>query len=307
MKSARSLQDIYPEKTRHWMRAFYQRLSEKDRRCYAALEAEKLGHGGITLVCELFGCCRDTVRQGIAELETPSLLPPEDRIRSPGGGRKGVLHEQERLEEELDAILQDTIAGDPMNPSVQWTHLNARQIQEALAERGIRLAENTVRGLLKKKELVKRKAQKRVALGSYEQRDDQFRHIVSLLEEYERAGNPAISVDTKKKEHLGSLYREGTLYVLEGQELVRWDHDFSWLSEGVIVPHGIYDFFNNTAYINIGTSKETSEFACDSVRRWWYFRGRYDWPQAESMLMLVDAGAAIRIAAIYSKKTCNDS
>lgn len=80
--------------------------------------------------------------------------------------------------------------------------------------------------------------------------------------------------------------------MLKGQELVRWDHDFSWLSEGVIVPHGIYDFFNNTAYINIGTSKETSEFACDSVRRWWNFRGRYDWSQATSVLMLVDAGGS---------------
>lgn len=153
MKTARSLQDTYPEKTRNWMRAFYQRLSEKDRRCYVALEAQKLGHGGITLVCELFGCCRATVRQGVAELETPSLIPPEGKIRNPGGGRKGVLHEQERLAEELDAILKDTIAGDPMNPSVQWTHLTARQIQEALAERGIHLSENTVRRLLKKKNL----------------------------------------------------------------------------------------------------------------------------------------------------------
>ena len=153
MKTARSLQDTYPEKTRHWMRAFYQRLSEKDRRCYAALEAQKLGHGGMRLVCALFGCCRATVRQGVAELETPSLLSPEGRIRSPGGGRKGVLHEQDHLAEVLDAILKDTIAGDPMNPSVQWTHLTARQIQEALAERGIHLAENTVRGLLKKRSL----------------------------------------------------------------------------------------------------------------------------------------------------------
>jgi hypothetical protein len=113
-----------------------------------------------------------------------------------------------------------------------------------------------------------------------------------LIDSYEQAAQPVISVDTKKKEQLGSLYRQGSLYVQQGQELVRWDHDFNWLSEGVIIPHGIYDFFNNSAYVNIGTSKETSEFACESVRRWWYFRGRYDWPASDSILMLVDAGGS---------------
>lgn len=139
---------------------------------------------------------------------------------------------------------------------------------------------------------MKRKAQKRSATGRCENRNEQFLTIAGLLEAYEQAGNPTISVDTKKKEHLGSLYRDGTVYVQRGQELVRWDHDFSHLSEGVIIPHGIYDFFKNTAYVNIGTSKDTSEFACASVRRWWNFRGRYDWPEADSILMLVDAGGS---------------
>ncbi len=140
--------------------------------------------------------------------------------------------------------------------------------------------------------MVKRKAQKRKALGKYANRDEQFQNIASLIEHYEEAENPVISVDTKKKEQLGGLYRDGFLHVEQGQELARWDHDFSYLSEGVIVPHGIYDKFNNTAYLNIGMSKETSEFACDSIRRWWNYRGRYDWPGASSILMLADAGGS---------------
>lgn len=274
------------------MRDFYSRLSEKDKRSYAALEAKKFDHGGITKACKLFGCCRDTVRKGIKEFEDPSLQLPRNKVRHPGGGRNGVLYENEDLERQLNSILEHTIAGDPMNKDIVWTHLSAAQIKDKLVDQGINIAENTVRGLLKKKKFVKRKAQKRVALKTTENRDEQFCNIRDLMEEYNEAGNPVISVDTKKKEQLGSLYRDGQLYVHVGQELVRWDHDFSWLSEGVIIPHGIYDFFNNSAFINIGTSKETSEFACDSIRRWWNFRGKFDWPLADSILMLADSGGS---------------
>lgn len=283
---------IYTEKNRNWMNSFYMRLSEKDKRSYAALEAEKLGYGGITQIGELFGCCRDTIRRGVKEFEYPSLLPPEGRARHQGGGRKGVLFENKNLDHKFDAILEDTIAGDPMNPDVIWTHLNANDIKYMLEVQRIRISENTVRYILKMKNYSKRKTLKKVPLGTCENRDEQFCNITIMIKEYKEAGNPVISVDTKKKEQLGGLYRNGTLYIQVGQELVRWDHDFSWLSEGVIIPHGIFDLFNNTAYVNIGTSKETSEFACDSIRRWWKFRGRHDWPNADSILMLVDSGGS---------------
>ena len=150
--------------------------------------------------------------------------------------------------------------------------------------------------------MVKRKAQKRKAIGKSENRNDQFENIAAHIEAYEEAGNPVISVDTKKKEQLGGLYRDGYLYVQSGQELIRRDHDFSYLSEGVIVPHGIYDKFNNTAFLNIGVSKETSEFACDSIRYWWNYRGKYDWPNADSILMLVDAGGSNSYRSILFKE-----
>ena len=112
------------------------------------------------------------------------------------------------------------------------------------------------------------------------------------MESYRQQGNPVLSMDSKKKEQLGNLHRPGHLYVKKGQELRRWDHDFSYLSEGTIIPHGLYDVFNNQATINIGTSHDTSEFACASLQRWWYARGRYDWPEADSILLLVDSGGS---------------
>lgn len=140
--------------------------------------------------------------------------------------------------------------------------------------------------------MVKRKAQKRFAIGESNNRNEQFENIYSLIEEFKNSGSPIVSVDTKKKEDIGNLYRDGKLFVRRGQELKRWDHDFSYLSEGKIIPHGIYDLLNNSAFINIGTSKDTSEFACDSIRCWWNLRGRYDWGTADSLLLLCDCGGS---------------
>ena len=140
--------------------------------------------------------------------------------------------------------------------------------------------------------MVKRKAHKRFAIGKCENRNEQFENIHYWVQQYKIWGAPIISIDTKKKEDLGNLYRDGKLYVRRGQQLKRWDHDFSYLSEGKIIPHGIYDLCNNSAFINIGTSKDTSEFACESIRYWWNLRGRYDWRHADYLLILADCGGS---------------
>ena len=144
--------------------------------------------------------------------------------------------------------------------------------------------------IMGKKGFVKGKAQKRKAIGRCEKRNEQFKNIARLKKEYHNQGNPVLSVDTKKKEFLGSLYREGKLYVQKGEELIRWDHDFPYLADGVAIPNGVYDIYKNEAYINIGTSSETSEFICDSINRWWKNRGRYDYSGCGSILLLMDAG-----------------
>lgn len=114
--------------------------------------------------------------------------------------------------------------------------------------------------------------------------------IARLKSEYEVAGNPIISMDTKKKEHLGNYYRDGYLYTRA--EMQTWDHDFRSFSSGVVIPHCFYDCIKNKEHINIGKSKDTSEFACDSFKLWWNNYGKYDYPEAKSLLLLCDGGGS---------------
>lgn len=121
-------------------------------------------------------------------------------------------------------------------------------------------------------------------------RNEQFENISTLKRSYQEAGLPTISIDTKKKEMLGNFYRDGVLYTKEVIET--FDHDFNSFADGIIIPHGIYDLKDNSGYITLGTSKETSEFICDCIRNWWYEKGQYQYPFAPCILMLCDSGGA---------------
>jgi hypothetical protein len=121
-------------------------------------------------------------------------------------------------------------------------------------------------------------------------RNEQFENIGKLKAAYTAAGNPVVSMDTKKKEYLGNFYRDGQVYTQSAFQT--YDHDFASFAEGVVIPHAIYDLNRNTGYINLGTSKDTSEFACDSLRNWWYNQGQYDYPHATSILILCDGGGS---------------
>jgi hypothetical protein len=147
-----------------------------------------------------------------------------------------------------------------------------------------------VRQLLKQQGYVKRKAQKRQAMGQDPDRDQQFQNIARLRAEYEGSPNPIVSVDTKKKELIGNFYRDGKLYTLK--TLRTLDHDFPSAAEGVIIPHGLYDVKRNHGHINLGVSHDTSQFACDSIYRWWQRYGQLHYPSANSVLLLCDGGGS---------------
>ncbi len=121
-------------------------------------------------------------------------------------------------------------------------------------------------------------------------RDEQFKNIVHIKQGYEPTGNPIISMDTKKKEHLGDFYREGKIYTTETISVL--DHDFKSSSEGIVIPHSLYDVKENTGYVNIGTSHDTAEFACDSIKEWWNNEGKIRYPNATSILILCDGGGS---------------
>jgi Rhodopirellula transposase DDE domain len=194
------------------------------------------------------------------------------------------------LEENFLRVVKDYTAGDPMRPDVTWTNLTLDQIAERLAEAGTPVSVTVVKQLLRKHRYIKRKACKSLSMGQHADRNRQFENIARLKREYLESDNPILSIDTKKKELVGNFYREGRLYTQETIET--FDHDFPSAASGVIIPHGLYDVKRNDGYVNLGTSHDTSEFACDSIERWWESRGRTLYPRATSILLLCDGGGS---------------
>jgi hypothetical protein len=194
------------------------------------------------------------------------------------------------LEENFLRVVKDYTAGDPMRPDVKWTNLTLGQIAERLAEAGTPVSVTVVKQLLRKHRYIKRKARKSRSMGQHADRNRQFENIAQLKQEYLETDNPILSIDTKKKELVGNFYREGCLYTQETIET--FDHDFPRAASGVIIPHGLYDVKRNDGHVNLGTSHDTSEFACDSIEWWWESRGRTLYPRATSILLLCDGGGS---------------
>ena len=181
------------------MQRYYQSLSEKDRRRYAAIEAVKLGHGGISYIARLFGCHAKTIRRGLAELQDQSALSTE-RIRQPGGGRKRALATIPGLSEAFLRVIEHHTAGSPMNESLKWTHLSRQQIADLLRqEAGLSVSVTVIDQLLKQHGFRRRQALKTLATGAHPQRNEQFEKIKQLVADYQQVGNPVMSMDTKKR------------------------------------------------------------------------------------------------------------
>jgi hypothetical protein len=274
------------------MKDYFETLSEKDKRRYAGIEALKLGRGGIRYIADLLVMRRKTVVKGMKEVTNLSAQEKRNkRIRNKGGGRKRYSEQHPDIDQKFLAVLKNYTAGDPMDEQVRWTNLKPWQIAKLLAdEYGLRVSLNVVGQLLKKHNYRRRKAQKRNSKKDVAHRNEQFENIIGLKAEYEAAGQPVVSMDTKKKEYLGNLYRDGQLYTLE--EVPTLDHDFASYAHGIVIPHSIYDLKHNSGYINLGTSHDTSQFACDSLRNWWYNQGRRRYPTATALLILCDGGGS---------------
>ncbi len=274
------------------MQKYYATLSEKDRRRYAAIEALKLPRERQSYITKLLGCSAKTVRRGLADLAAlPEQPKYEPAVRKPGGGRKRYDQTYPDIDTHFLAVLKEYTAGDPMDDQVVWTDLTPQAIAGLLAEQHqVRVSKSVVRKLLKKHHYRLRKAQKKQTLKVVDHRDEQFVKISALKAEFQAAGNPIISFDTKKKEYLGNLYRAGHLYTR--QELHTYDHDFNSEAEGIIIPHGIFDLQRNLGYLHLGISKDTSEFACACIRAWWLEHGRTAYPHATALLGLCDGGGS---------------
>lgn len=274
------------------MKKYYATLTEKDQRRYAAVEAMKLGQGGQVYIARILGCNERTVHNGLVELaELPDEPEYEAAIRKTGGGRKRYDERHPNIDAQFLSVLQEHTAGDPMDEQVVWTDLTPHEIVKKLdQDHQVKVSKSVVNKLLKKHNYRRRKAQKKQTMKSVAHRNEQFEKIQALGTEFRAQGYPIISLDTKKKENLGNFYRAGHLYTQK--ELHAYDHDFNEFAEGVIIPHGIYDLQRNIGYIHIGTSKDTSQFACDCLRSWWLEHGQSVYANASAILVLCDGGGS---------------
>jgi hypothetical protein len=190
----------------------------------------------------------------------------------------------------LRKILAEFTAGDPMREGVLWTNLSLRELSRRLTAMGTPASRRTIRRLLKALRLGRRTARKKKTMGHHPDRNAQFENIARLRREYQAAGDPVISIDTKKKEQLGNFHRSGQTYTQQTVET--FDHDFPSAGDGKLIPHGIYDTTHNHAAIHLNTSHDTSELCCDSIALWWEEHGRAAWPEANRLLILCDGGGS---------------
>jgi Rhodopirellula transposase DDE domain len=285
-----SFQKPYSPEIEQLLRQYYQSLSEKDRRRFAALEASKLGHGGTRYIAKVLECDPQTVRDGMRELKQLPNDPAGSRVRKPGGGRKKTEVKQADLIQQVHNTIKDRTAGDPMRQDVVWTDLTPQELSQSLQKQAVYAGPRIVRRILDGLGFARRQMLKVLPGGDSPHRGEQFRHLAHLIQAFLEAGHPVLSIDTKKKEYLGTLYRDGKVYCQ--QALKAFDHDFPSLAAGVIIPHGIYDLARNQGWIHLGLSRDTTAFACDSLRLFWYNDGQRLYPNASALLLLCDGGGS---------------
>jgi hypothetical protein len=301
----------YDEDHEETMLLYYRSLPEDHRRRYAAVEALKIGYGGIAYIARLLGMSRRTIYTGIRELQAmqtedhdPPQRPSGDpmRIRRPGGGRTPEAERQAGLPEAFDAVLEAHSAGSPTDETVRWTDLKPMQLAHELLDRGFEIARNTAAKLLDDAGYRRRSLRKELITGYVDPdaRDQQFRKINALRYKARANGNPVLCVDTKKKELIGFLHRPGQCYSTAPQGV--YDHDFRHLGKGLLVPHGVYDYFANVGFMTLGTSRETSAFVCEAITLAWEEEFRTHYPHASEIVLTFDAGGANSVHGLRFKE-----
>lgn len=272
-------------------------LNERSRRLWAATEASVLGYGGVSLVVQATGVTAVTIREGLTELTHPKDTAPVGAIRRPGGGRKKALDVQPKIRDEVDRIIHK--AGDPMKHLI-WTHLSIDKITAKLRDMGYTVGKNVVNRLLWKEGYSLRKNQKELHKKSHPDRDAQFRYIDQLADRYLESGDMVTSIDAKKTEKIGNFKNPGKTYSKKTEATLVEDHDFgnkhtTGERKGQIIkaiPFGVYDIRLNKGYVNVGQDHNTSEFAVESIRRWYNKEGRAAYPTSKNLMITADSGGA---------------
>ena len=281
-----------PETERHWLRVLGT-LNEAQARVFVAQKALAEGRGAVSRLARLTHMSRPTILKGIAELEAGRLpLRPESgRIRALGGGRKSVEEADPHLKRVLARLVEASTAGDPMS-YLLWTNKSTRNLADELERQGYTVSHVTVARCLRELGYSLQANVKAIEGKQHPDRDAQFRYLNNEVRSFVGRRDPVVSVDTKKKELVGSFENRGLRWQPAGEPEAVNVHDFPIPGRGKAIPYGTYDVMRDEAVVNVGITHETAEFAVESIRRWWRLLGRKAYPQARRLLICADAGGS---------------
>lgn len=266
-------------------------LNRRQRTLWAAAEAEAIGYGGCVLLSNVTGISKQTISAGMRKLRLTKMASAGSLIRVQRSGRVGRKLAELKdpdIEPALERMLSDEVAGDPMGCQ-KWVRSSLRHLSKHLKEQGHQAGISTVARLLRKMGYSLRVNKKKQAGAQHPDRDQQFRYIAVLKAQFLGEGLPVISIDTKKKELIGNYRREGESWRRKPIEV---DSYFASYRQCVAVPFGVYDIAQNTGYVTVGISNNTSEFAVNCLESWWRLHGRSAYPHGDRLLVLADGGGA---------------
>ena len=277
------------------------RLDESTLRIWSAVEAKSLGKGGVATVAKATGMSRTTIYAGLKELALETIdtdqvfadkhKQKDRRVRAVGGGRKKLTDIDESLLSDLNVLVEPTTRGDPSSP-LRWTCKSTAKLAVELNRQGHKVSPRSVNNLLYQLGYSLQSTRKTREGGKNADRNAQFHHISETVAIYQAAGEPVISVDTKKKEKIGDFENAGQEWQPVGKPEEVRIYDFIDPEQGKVSPYGVYDLTNNTGWVNVGIDHDTAEFAVESIRRWWHEMGKPVYSNARRLLITADCGGS---------------
>ena len=267
-------------------------LNEYQKRRYLSAEANSIGYGGISLISRISGVSRQTITNGIKELEQSESIMPERRSRKAGGGRKSIWETTPEILLELEEIISAHTKGDPMT-TLLWTNKSLRNLETELTSKGYKASYRVIGEMLKmlgyglqadKKTLTTKE--------SHPDRNRQFEYINKKCQQANKKGIPVLSIDAKKKEKIGNFKNDGKTYQKHGNPIEVLDHDFPIKKLGKATPYGVYNIFKNQGFVSVGISGDTAAFAVEAIRKWWYAEGQESYKKTKEIVITADCGGS---------------
>ncbi len=271
-------------------RALAGELNERQRRWWAGAEALSHGRGGQAAVIRATGLSPGTVRLGMREVKAGESIGA-GRVRRAGGGRKALTETDPTLLLDLERLVSGEARGDPESPLL-WTAKSVRNLASALGELGHEVHFTSIAKLLRALGYSMQANRKTKEGSSHPDRDGQFRHINTVVAGALAAGEPAISVDTKKKELVGDFKNGGQEWRPKGEPVQVGCHDFKDKQLGKVNPYGVYDIAGDEGYVSVGIDADTAQFAVASIRSWWAHLGTARYPDATTLTITADCGGS---------------